>query len=68
MIGTINSSEINPLRMVADEAMISPMSLHDPCSLNNLQEEKSNLAVGTGVVSTKYPLTVKLELFSTLEC
>ena len=35
---------------------------------NNLQKERSDLAVGTGVVSTKYPPMVKLELFSTLEC
>ena len=35
---------------------------------NNLQEERSDLAEGTGVVLAKYPPTVKLELFSTLEC
>ena len=35
---------------------------------NNLQEERRDLAEGTGVVSAKYPPTVKLELFSTLEC
>ena len=58
----------SPQTAPTDDAVISPVSLHDPRSLHNLQEDKSNLAVGTGVVSTKYPPMVKLELFSTLEC
>ena len=43
---------------------------HSPRSpqLATCKEKESDLAEGTGVVSTKYPPTIKLELFSTLEC
>ena len=54
--------------IVPDDAVISPVSNTIHARSSNLQKERSDLAVGTGVVSTKYPPTIKLELFSTLEC
>ena len=53
--------------MNKDDAVNLTSEKHDPkAQMNHLQkeEDKKDLAEGTGVVSAKYPLKVKLEIFS----
>ena len=56
-----------PQTAPTDDAVNLTSEKHDPnAQMNHLQkeEDKKDLAEGTGVVPAKYPLKVKLEIFS----
>ena len=59
----------SPQTALTDDAVNLTSEKHDPnAQMNHLQKEenKKDLAEGTGVVPAKYPPKVKLEIFSQL--
>ena len=62
-------TRFNKEALSTDEAVNLTSELHDPnAQVNHLHKRRKqkDLAEGTGVVPTKYPLKVKLEIFSQL--
>ena len=63
------NSHRSPQTALTDDAVNLTSEKHDPnAQMNHLQKEenKKDLAEGTGVVPAKYPPKVKLEIFSQL--
>ena len=62
-------SLLAPSSFISDAAKKSTVSytVHT-CSKQHLHNKKEDFTESTGVVPAKYPLKVKLELFTTLEC
>ena len=64
------NSQSSPQTAPTDDAVNLTSEKHDPnAQMNDLhkkEENKKDLAEGTGVVPAKYPPNVKLEIFSQL--